>query len=277
MKRFSEVFLKTAGVLVLWALLLRVCGILRSALSRVAAEDAVLSELSFQLFALAALALVLLLFVGVIERGRVRTRLSRNVRKDLLLGSVVGSLWIGGTIGLHVLFGSVEFGEARYVSMFGLWIVAILINAITQEYLLHGYVFTLIQKRYGDIVAVSATAALFAALSANVLKNGTISILFLFLSGIFLALLRIYTDGLLTPILVRFLWNAVGCLVVGGVSFSATYPSVWTETLSSVDIISGGTRRFEGSGITLFVTALLIDLVVIMLNDAKESKRIAGT
>ncbi|MDR1028137.1 MAG: CPBP family intramembrane metalloprotease [Clostridiales Family XIII bacterium] len=272
MRKFLEVFFKIAIFLILWTILLKVFGMTQFRPPGNLFENAALAELWFQVLSFVALLIVSTLFVWGVERGRLKTILSHRAPRDILLGVVLGCLWIGGTLGLLAITDSIEFGERRAVDLFLLWALAVLINAIIQEYLIHGYMFSLLRDKYGDIAAIAATSAIFAALNARALENGTISILFVFAASVFLALLRIHTKGLLTPIIMHFIWNAVGGLVIGGVLLGDNYPSIWTEALSGIDLISGGNLRFEGSGLALLVTVVLIDLAVILINDGREDR-----
>jgi membrane protease YdiL (CAAX protease family) len=279
MKKFFKSALKTVALkiialLIIWAVLLRV---LRLTSMNVFAENAALAEIWWQALSFLLLVIVSILFVWGIERGRLRTNLSLNAPKDLLLGVLVGCLWIGGTVGLLAITDSISFGERQLASQIVLWIIAVLINSVMQEYLIHGYMFTLLNSRYGSLVAVSVTAIIFAALNVRALENGTISILFIFAASILLALLRLHTKGLLAPIITHSIWNLVGGIVIGGVFLGENYPTVWPETLSGVDIISGGNLKFEGSGLALLVTIVLIDLMVILIGDDREKRRIAAS
>ncbi|MDR2157154.1 MAG: CPBP family intramembrane metalloprotease [Clostridiales Family XIII bacterium] len=272
MKKFFEVFFKTAAFFAAWTILLRVFGLSRTTAGRVFLWDPALTEVWSQLLAFFSLTVVSFLSVRIVERGRLRTRIATKAPRDALAGTVVGCLWIGGTLGLLVITGSIEFGESQSIGEPVYWVLSVLINVIVREYLIHGYVFTLLRNRYDDLIAVAVTSVIFAALKAGAVESGTVSILFAFATGVLLSLLRIYTNGLLAPIIAHFIWNAVGCLVIGGVSLGDHYPSVWKETLSGIDIISGGELKFEGSGLALVTTVVLIDLVVILINDAREAK-----
>ncbi|MDR1953169.1 MAG: CPBP family intramembrane metalloprotease [Clostridiales Family XIII bacterium] len=275
MKKFFETALKLAALkiialLIIWAVLLRV---LRLTSTTVFAKNPALAEIWWQALSFLSLLVVSTLFTRGIERGKLRINLSANLPRDLALGILVGCLWIGGTVGLLAITDSISFGERQLVSQIVLWIIAVLINAIMQEYLIHGYMFALLGSKCGNLVAVSVTAVLFAALNVRALENGTISILFTFAASTLLALLRIHTRGLLAPIITHFIWNFVGGLVIGGVFLGENYPTVWPETLSGVDIISGGNLKFEGSGLALLVTIVLIDLMVILIGDDREKRK----
>jgi membrane protease YdiL (CAAX protease family) len=273
MKKVVEVTLKIIALLAVWAAFLWVLKLPQFASTGVFAEDAALAELWWQALSFIALLIVSTLFVWGVERGQLRTRLSLNVPKDFILGAVMGCLWIGGTVGLLAITDSISFGERQSIAQVIFWIAAVLINSIMQEYLIHGYMFALLGKRYGNLCAVSVSAVVFAALNVRALENGTISILFIFAASILLALLRLHTKGLLAPIITHFIWNLVGGIVIGGVFLGENYPTVWPETLSGIDIISGGNLKFEGSGLALLVTIVLIDLMVILINDDREKQK----
>ncbi len=72
------------------------------------------------------------------------------------------------------------------------------------------------------------------------------------------SLLLIYTKSLLAPIIVHFVWNGIGGLVLGLVSLDSGYPSLWNSVMSRNDLLSGGSAKLDGSMIVLFVNVLLI-------------------
>ena len=79
-----------------------------------------------------------------------------------------------------------------------------------------------------------------------------------------------YTQSLLTPIIMHFLWNSVGAIVLGGVSLADDNPNLLTATFSGNALLSGGIYKMEGSIIVSFVNIVLICLFVFLLIKQKK-------
>ena len=71
-----------------------------------------------------------------------------------------------------------------------------------------------------------------------------------------------YTGSLIAPIVIHFLWNGVGAIILGGVSLAEDYPHLFDMTIHGNPILSGGSCKIEGSIIVLFMNlAFLIGFV----------------
>jgi hypothetical protein len=135
--------------------------------------------------------------------------------------------------------------------------------------------FRLLQKNYNGIAAVVIPSLIYLALHPLHVSGGLISFLDIATAGFLLAMLRYHTNGILVPIIVHFFWNATTGLILG-VTNLGDYPSIFSDTLvtSGNEILHGGTLGFEASAITLIVTALLIDLVSVLINDVRHPESV---
>lgn len=55
-----------------------------------------------------------------------------------------------------------------------------------------------------------------------------------------------YTESLVAPIVIHFLWNGVGAIILGGVSLAEDYPHLFNMVISGNSILSGGSCKIEG-------------------------------
>ena len=62
-----------------------------------------------------------------------------------------------------------------------------------------------------------------------------------------------YTESLVAPIVIHFLWNGVG-----GVSLAEDYPHLFNMVISGNSILSGGSCKIEGSIVVLFMNLILM-------------------
>jgi membrane protease YdiL (CAAX protease family) len=193
--------------------------------------------------------------------------------KNSAIGLALGFIWILGSIALLYFAGSFHLGTTNEVPYIPIWFFAVLLNAAMQEYLVRGYLFSLFREKYNVIVATAITTVLFTLMHAGAFAAGFIAILNVITMSVFVTLLLIYTQSLLAPVLVHFIWNSVGCLIFGVVSLSDDYPNILNSVLTGSDLLSGGTAKIEGSIVVSIVNAILILFMVFLLNKNKNSIR----
>ena len=67
-----------------------------------------------------------------------------------------------------------------------------------------------------------------------------------------------YTESLIAPVVIHFLWNGVGAIILGGVSLAEDYPHLYNMALSGDPVVSGGSCKIEGSIVVLILNLLLM-------------------
>ncbi len=139
-----------------------------------------------------------------------------------------------------------------------MWFISVILNAVMQEFLVRGYLFSLFKEAFNAAAAVIITTILFSAMHGSAFEAGIIAVLNVLTTSVFASLLLLYTGSLLAPVIVHILWNGIGGLVLGVVSLDGDYPSLWNSVMSGNDLISGGHHKFDGSIIVLLVNVLLI-------------------
>lgn len=200
------------------------------------------------------------IFIKFIDKDKFQIKISILSSKNII-AIVIGLCWIFIPIFILRLLGYLEFNGKNTVTQLPIWIIAMLINVIMQELLVRGYIFNLFKESYSSIVAVIVTTLLFLALHGGAFEEGIIAILNIITMSIFMSLLLIYTDNLLVPIIVHFIWNCVGSIGVGLISVAEDYPVLWNFSITGRKLISGGLMKLEGS---IVVTAINFILVIII-------------
>ncbi|WP_243122859.1 CPBP family glutamic-type intramembrane protease [Haloimpatiens lingqiaonensis] len=114
---------------------------------------------------------------------------------------------------------------------------------------------------------------IFTTLHGGAFEVGIIAVLNVLTMSIFVSLLLVYTNALIAPIIVHFIWNAVGCLYLGGVSLADDYPNLWNCTFTGSKLITGGIAKIEGSIIVLAMNIIMIIIVGVMISRGRFSNQ----
>ena len=198
------------GVVVTWALaalLVKVSGqvlhatiekpfnaLLSSALGSLGLGEAVISRLCAYGFFIGLMAILVVLFV-VIKPARVYLRPlgsgpSGNRAPQVVCGTAIGLCAYAACAALAHVFGGATLGLAQ-VSFHGAVVYAllVLVQATYEQEVSFGFVYRRVVARYGEKVAVAASAALFSLL--NLMNPGIqlVELLAIFVQGLFFALL----------------------------------------------------------------------------------------
>lgn len=90
-------------------------------------------------------------------------------------------------------------------------------------------------------------------------------------NGLFMTAVLEYTNSLIAPIIIHFLWNSVGAIILGGVSLAEDYPHLFNMTFDGNQLLSGGIYKIEGSVVVFVLNVLMIIGFIV----AKKKKDIA--
>ncbi|MFS0646866.1 CPBP family intramembrane glutamic endopeptidase [Siminovitchia sp. 179-K 8D1 HS] len=151
------------------------------------------------------------------------------------------------------------------------WILASRLNVAMQELLVRGYLYQLWKHKYNVIAATILTTILFTAMHGGAFEAGIIPVLNVISMSIFVTLLLEYTDTIVAPIVVHFIWNTIGAIILGGVSVANDYPNLLNSTFQGNPLVSGGSYKIEGSIIVFVVNVILIAYLFIL------NKRMSGS
>jgi len=197
-------------------------------------------------------------FLWAVEKRKITVAIWRNPLKNIAYGLLLGFIWLGSVVGFLYLVGVFSFGDKNNVSHMPIWFTSVLLNVIMQNLLVRGYIFSLFREKYNTIVAIILTTVLFTAMHAGAFEAGIVAVCNIVTMSIFVSLLLIYTESLLAPIITHFIWNSIGCLILGVVSMADDYPNLLNCSLSGTTLISGGVFGIEGSIVVFVMNVLLI-------------------
>lgn len=216
--------------------------------------------------------LILVFRIAVDRKIRVIIFTDRADR-DTLVGLVFGIVWIGGTFGLLLMTNCIVVVGPYIEEDAIFWVIAVILAAFTHELLFRGYLFSALQERFSGFTAVICMAILPICLSPGAITGNTVVLLSIFAQGIMLGMMRIYTGGMLAPLLAYLVWAEVGTVIFGTVPIGIHAPAMWTTAITGIELVTGGDQMFAGSILGLFVTVILIDLNGILMGDKNEIQK----
>lgn len=266
MKKVLLAVAKCVAFILLWA-----CAI-SLLIPNLSLDNPALENLWYEAMPLVYTVLVTLGFVYIVERRRIRVPLWQGFGRNLLLGAIVGVVWLGVSLGILFAGGIARFEGYNAVPYIAVWVLASLLNVIMQELLVRGYLYQLLRTDFNVPVALVGTTAFFALMHGGAFGAGWVAIANVLTMSIFVTLLMEYSGSLIAPILAHFIWNTVGGLCYGAVSLGFAYPTLMNVTFSGNALLSGGMYKLEGSLVVLVVNLLLIASLAFMLRRQARAK-----
>ena len=197
-----------------------------------------------------------LVFVFVLEKRNIKVPIFNDFYKNFFIGIVTGFLWLGSVVVILMLTGIMVIQGENKVEYILIWMLSL---------------YQLFKKNYNAIISGFLTTILFTAMHGGAFEAGIIPVLNIITMSIFVILLLEYTGTLLAPIIVHFVWNTIGCIILGGVSLASDYPNLLNSIFKGNILLSGGIYKIEGSIIVLVINILLI-VTFFLLNKNKNSK-----
>lgn len=192
------------------------------------------------------------------EKKKVKLHIVSSPIKNSAIGIITGIIWIGTVTIILILLGIMKIVDHNIVFMLWLWIFSVFINTIMQELLVRGYLYQMLKTNYNVIVATIITTALFTFMHGGAFEAGIIPVMNVFTMSLLMTIVLEYTESLIAPIIMHFIWNCVGAIVIGGVSLADDYPNLFvTEFVGNV-LLTGGTPKMEGSIVVLILNTVLI-------------------
>ena len=145
------------------------------------------------------------------------------------------------------------------------------INTIMQEMLVRGYLYQMIKRNYNVVAATVVSTMLFTFAHGGAFEAGILPVLNVLTMSLFMTAVLEYTNSLIAPIIIHFLWNSVGAIILGGVSLPEDYPHLFNMTFGGNQLLSGGIYKIEGSVVVFVLNVLMIIGFIV----AKKKKNIA--
>ena len=206
------------------------------------------------LFTIVGLTLLFWLF----EKRKVQLHVASSPLKNCAIGFATGAIWLGTATVILISTGTMKILEQISIPMLWLWILSVFINTIMQELLVRGYLFQMLKANYNVIVATIITTALFTFMHGGAFAAGIVPVLNVLTMSLLMTIVLEYTLSLLAPIIMHFIWNCVGAIILGGVSLADDYPHLYSTEFTGNVLLSGGAPKMEGSIVVLILNIMLI-------------------
>jgi membrane protease YdiL (CAAX protease family) len=226
-------------------------------------------RLLLELGPLLAVIISTVLFTKLIDKDKIKIGTYKHIGNNIIVGIVAGIIWICLPVTILYFTGILQFGQLQKINHLAIWIIASIINTVMQEYLVRGYLFSLIKSQYNAIAATIVTTLIFVLVHGI---SSPISILNVLTMSIFVTLLLILTDNLIATIIAHGIWNVLGSLL-GCVSLADDYPMLFNSTLTGNGILTGGDQKIEGSIIVLVVNSIGIVIILFTLYKKRHHGR----
>ena len=202
------------------------------------------------------------LIFWLIEKKNVKLHLTDNPNNGALLGIVMGVLWLAIPTLLMYIIKSLHFDGMNEVKLFPVWMLAAFLNVIMQELLVRGYLYQMLKQKHNIVAAIIVTTALFTACHGGAFEAGILPVVNVITMSLFMTAVLEYSGSLVAPIIMHFLWNGIGALILSGVSLADDYPTLLITSFSGNEILSGGACKIEGSIFVLIVNIGLIAYII---------------
>lgn len=205
------------------------------------------------------LAIIAFTFIfWLIEKKNIKLHLFDNPVKGIALGAIIGIVWLAFPVLIMYIAKIIDFDGTNSIDLFPVWVLAAFLNVIMQELLVRGYLYQMLKQRHNAAAAAIATTALFTALHGGALEAGVIPVLNVLTMSLLMTVVLEYSGSIIAPVVMHFLWNGIGALVLGGVSLADDYPSLLITSFTGNEILSGGPCGMEGSVVVLAVNVIFI-------------------
>jgi uncharacterized protein len=195
---------------------------------------------------------------------------SKNMSRDVAVGLAIGTAWLGLSLIIAALAGWLKYESSSIFSWASLYIagVAVLLNVMTQQLLLNGYIFRTIKMHASPVVAVVISAIMFSGYHVGAFHGLWLPAVNVFLAGVLFCIASLVSENLWLPIGMHFAWNFLMGPALGlTVSGTDRLGSGWKIfSLHGPGAFTGGSFGLEGGVIVTIVTLLLIVLISRFLN-----------
>lgn len=118
----------------------------------------------------------------------------------------------------------------------------------------------MLKQKHNIVFATILTTGLFAALHGGAFEAGFIPVMNVLTMSLLMTAVLEYTGSLVAPVIMHFIWNGIGAIILGGVSLAEDYPHLLNIALYGHDLLSGGACKIEGSVVVFIVNVALIAL-----------------
>ncbi len=205
----------------------------------------------------------------LIEKKSIQLHLMNHSVQSIRLGIVAGLVWLIIPVFFVLLSNTMHFDGVNTVRLFPIWILAAFLNVSMQELLVRGYLYQMLKQNFSIVVATLTTTLLFVLCHGGAFDAGILPVFNIFSMSLLMTIVLEYTDSLIAPIIMHFIWNGIGALLLDGVSLANDYPSLLITSFHGNQLLSGGAYKLEGS---IFVFIVNMAFIVFFLYKMKKDK-----
>ena len=193
-------------------------------------------------------------FVRAVERRRVTELGSAGAARELGAGFVLGFALFSLTMSVLWLLGVVDIVAAGGWTAIGYPLLDAVIAAVTEEVLMRGVVFRIVEESLGSWIALAFSAALFGALHAfNRGATLTSSIAIALEAGVLLAAVFMLTRRLWMVFGLHAAWNFTEGGIFGASVSGGDARGVFASHFHGPDVLTGGEFGPEASIVAVVV------------------------
>lgn len=197
---------------------------------------------------------------------------------DLLIGTIIGALILATPLSVLLMIGAARYApdlSAFTAQALALGLITCLFNVVTQQVLVRSYVFQELWAKYGAWTAAAVTTAIFVALHAGPISQGTqglIAAANIAVASLMMSLAYVRTGQLWLAIGLHLGWNGLqGPVLNINVTGNELAFGHWRLFEFSGDpLLTGGAMGVEGGAIGLL--GPLLGLAVIAFAFKQQPK-----
>ena len=213
-----------------------------------------------------------ILFFRWYEKRSVNELALKHSDKHLFWGFIIGVILQALTIAVIYFTGGYTIVSINHYSYKFPALIMAFATAITEEILLRGILFRILEEKLGSYIALGISALVFGLLHLANPNSSLIAALGLAVqAGVLLGATYIYTRSLWMPIALHFAWNFVQSGIFGAaVSGGPAGKSLITSKIEGSTWITGGAFGPEGS---VQATVFCLFAALFILYAAKKNNR----
>jgi hypothetical protein len=194
--------------------------------------------------------------------------------KEIIIGFGTGVVLLGSVFLILLATGNIQVESIEFhPASLAVNLVAFLLVGFNEEMITRGYLMGSIKKLSNKVFALVLVAVLFSLMHIFNDNFSLIPFLNIFLAGILLGVVYIYTERLWFAISLHFTWNFFQGPVFGSqVSGNVTDGTFIQLTKTGNSLITGGDFGFEGSLIMTFLMIAIIFALGFHYHKAQNKK-----
>jgi membrane protease YdiL (CAAX protease family) len=198
----------------------------------------------------------------------------------IFMGFIIATLIIGGGFCLLLKMGEIKIQRVHFLDKMTLIynIVLYIIVALTEEIAFRGYILgRLLRTNMHGIWALIISAIVFMLMHGANNHITMLPMFNLFLAGVLLGSVYIYTKNLWYGISLHFFWNFLQGPIFGFSVSGIDTPSIFKIKHSANILINGGEFGFEGSLLCSVLCIVVIAVTILIMNRTHKRTHLNDT